>query len=176
MLTGSAHTSLEALHCAREESPSANNFHQPTHRARVRSWRFERRNSSRCPARRQELFHCGGNLHDVRLGGKMARIQELYLRVRYIFSKCEGPGGDEKRIVHSPNREQRRLRLAKVVLKRRVQLHIRCVVEEQIQLDVFIPRTFEKGRIQGVSFRRNALRIAYSVRVLPSGSFQRQDV
>ena len=123
----------------------------------------------------EELFHRGGNFDNVRLGCKMPGIQELDPR-RYVLSKCLGPRGNEKGVVLTPNRQQRRLSLPKVILKRRIELHVRCVIEKQIQLNVFVPRTLQQSRVQRVRFRRNTLRIAYTVRVLPSRSFQRQNV
>ena len=63
----------------------------------------------------------------------------------------------------------------KVILKRQKQLHVRRVIEKQIQLNVFVPRTLRQSRVQHVRFRRNTLRI-HTVRVLPSRSFQYQNV
>ena len=59
---------------------------------------------------------------------KMASIQELDLRVRYVFSKCLGPGRDEKRVVLTPNCKQGWVRLPEVVLKRRIKLYVRCII------------------------------------------------
>ena len=107
---------------------------------------------------------------------KMPGIQELDPRVRYILSKCLGSRRNEKGIVLAPNRQQRRLGLSKIILKCRIELHVRRIVEKQIQLNVFVPRTLQQRRIQRVRFRRNALRIGHAVRVLPSRSLQRQNV
>src|ERR1700728_1184025 len=141
-------------------------------------------NSLRCPVvrlpryavRRQELLHCSGNFGNMRLYRKMPRIQKLDPRVRYVFSKCLGACGDEKRIVLPPNGKQRRLRLPKVILKRRIKLHVRSVIEKQIQLDVFISWALEQSGVQRVRFRRNALWIAHAVRVLPARSVRRQNI
>jgi hypothetical protein len=52
---------------------------------------------------------------------------------------------------------------------------VRRVIEKQIQLNVFVPRTLQQSRVQHVRFRRNTLRI-HTVRALPSRSFQCQNV
>ena len=80
--------------------------------------------SARDIVRLEELIHRSGDFHDVRLDRKVACIQELNLRVRQIFSKCLGPGGNEEWIVLAPDREQGRLRLPKILLKLGIQLHI----------------------------------------------------
>src|SRR5215470_12292688 len=112
----------------------------------------------------------------MRLQCKMPGVEELDLRVRYVSSKCLGAGGNEEGVILSPDCQQRRLGLAKVILKRRIEFQVRGVVEEQIELDVFVPRSFQQRRIQCVRFRRNSLRVGHAVRVLPSRSLQRQDV
>src|SRR5260370_24560095 len=130
MSTESAHTSPEALLFATAELPSASKIRPPTHRAPTQSWRSARRNSSRYPARREELLHSGGNLDNVRLDGKVPGIQELHARVRYVLSKCLRSRRNEKGIILAPNPEQWRLNLPEVVLKRRIELHVRCVIEK----------------------------------------------
>src|SRR5262245_41025184 len=102
----------------------------------------------------------------------MPSVQELNPCVRYVISKCLGDSGDEKGLVPTPNRQERWFGLPKVILECRVELHIRGVIEKQIQLNVFVPWARQQSRIQCVRFRRNALRIAHAVRVLPSRSFQ----
>src|SRR5580692_12794440 len=106
----------------------------------------------------------------------MSSIEELDPRLRYVLSKRLGPGGDKKGIVLSPDRQQRRLSLPKVVLKRRIELDVRFVIEEQIQLNVFVPRTIKQSRVQRVRFRRDSRRIAHTVCILPSRSVKRQNI
>ena len=62
-----------------------------------------------------------------------------------------------------------------IFLKLRIELHIRGVIQKQIELNLFVPRAFEQGRIQCVRLRRNALWIRYAVDVLPPRSSRCQD-
>ena len=100
--------------------------------------------------RLEKVPHGGCNLYDMRLCCEMAGVKELNLCVREIHSKSLGARREKKRIVLAPDRKQRWLRLAEVLLKPRIKLHVRCVVEEQIKLNVFVPRPFEQSRVQGV--------------------------
>src|SRR5262249_17598131 len=126
--------------------------------------------------RGEEVFNRRGNFHDVCLNCEMTCIKELDLCVRQVFSKRLGSRRNKERIILAPDRKQWRLRLTKIFLKFRIELHIRCVVEKQIQLNLFVSRTLQQGRIQCVRLGRNAFWIAYAVRVLPPRSFQCQNV
>src|SRR5215472_2258237 len=97
--------------------------HGPT-----RSWRSGQKNSFRSPVRTprygvacEETFHRVGNFDDVRFYSKMAGIQELDPRTWYVLSKCLRSRGDKKRVVLTPNRQQRRLHLPKIILERWVE-------------------------------------------------------
>src|SRR5579875_458395 len=154
MSTESAHTLPSGLPLATAELRCASRNRQPTRRGPARSWRSggscSQGSSSRFPVRREELFHCRGNFNNVRLYSKMPGIQDLDARIRYIASKCFRPVRHKERVVLTPNREQRRLSLPKVILKCRIELHVRCVIEKQIQLNVFVPRALQQSRIQRV--------------------------
>src|SRR5580698_10386858 len=145
---------------------------------------FERRNSSRRSAlelaadavRCEKLPHCSGYLRAVRLDGEVACVEEADLRIRDVFSKRLGPRGNEERIVLAPDSQQRRLRLAEILLELRIKLHVRCIVQEQIELNVFVSGTLQQRGIQGVRFGRNDVGIGYAVRVLPARCIEIQDV
>src|SRR5215471_288002 len=107
---------------------------------------------------------------------EMTSIEESDICVWQVFPKSFGSRRNEKRIILAPDRKQWRLRLTKIFLKFRIELHIRCVVEKQIQLNLFVSRTLQQDRIQCVRLGRNAFWIAYAVRVLPPRSFQCQNV
>src|SRR6202000_2056984 len=100
----------------------------------------------------------------------MPGIEELDPRIRDVLPIRLSPRGNEKGIVLTPYREQRRLGLPEVILKRRIKLHVRRVIEEQVQLNVFVSRTLQQSRVQSVRFRRNTFRIAHAMRVLPPRS------
>src|SRR5215467_1815132 len=96
----------------------------------------------------QKVFHRDGDIDRVRLDGEVSRIQKLDGRVRKVFSKCFGARRDEEGIVPAPDGQERRRRLTKVLVKRRIQLHIRGVVEEQIQLDLLVPPALQESGVQ----------------------------
>src|SRR5215467_5455112 len=100
----------------------------------------------------------------------MSGIEELNLGAGYIFPKCFRSRGNEERIVFAPDRKQRRFRLSEIFLKPRIEPHVRRVIQKQIELNLFVPRTFEKGRVQCVRLRRNTFRMRYAVGVLPARS------
>src|SRR5271170_4193929 len=95
-------------------------------------------------ARLKEFFDGGGDFHAVRLDREVACIQELNLRIRQIFSKRLSSGENEEWIILAPDRQQRRFRSPKIVLKLRIKLHIRCVVQEQIELNLFVSRALQQ--------------------------------
>src|SRR5262245_41659656 len=101
----------------------------------------------------------------------MTCIEESDLGVRQIFSKRLSSRGNEEGIILAPDRQQWRLRLAKIFLEFRVELYVRCVVKKQIQLNFFVRRALQQSRIQCVRLGRNFFWNAYTVRVLPPCSF-----
>src|SRR5215472_4307759 len=100
----------------------------------------------------------------------MSGIEELNLGARYIFPKRFRSWGNEERIVLAPDRKQRRFRFTEIFLKFRIQPHVRRIIQKQIELNLFVPRTFEEGRIQRVRLGRNTFRMRYAVGVLPARS------
>src|SRR5215467_3491553 len=103
----------------------------------------------------EKVSHRFGDVDHVSLESKVSRIEELDRRVREVFSKCFGARRDEEGIVLAPDGEERRRRLTKVLVKRRIQLHIRGVVEEQIQLDLLVPPALQESGVQRVRFGRH---------------------
>src|ERR1700689_2686428 len=118
----------------------------------------------------EEVFHRGRNFYDVCLNREMSCIKEFDLRVRQVFSKGLWSGGNEERIVLAPDRKQRRFGFAEIFLKFGIELYVRCVIQKQIELNLFVPWPFEQSRNQRVWLRRNSLRIRYALRVLPARS------
>src|SRR5262249_60647618 len=74
------------------------------------------------------------------------------------------------------DRKQGRLPFAEILLEFWIELYIGCVVQKQIELNLFVSRTFQQRRIQRVRLRRNTFRIPYAVRVLPACSLRCQNV
>src|SRR5215467_13894094 len=106
----------------------------------------------------------------------MPRIKELNPRVRQVLSKCLCSWRDEKRIILAPDRKQWRPRLSKIFLELRIKPHVRRIVQKQIELNLFVSWPFQQSPIQCVRLRRNAFWIGDALRVLPTSSFQCQDV
>src|SRR5215831_13968725 len=82
----------------------------------------------------EELLHRSGDLYDMCLERKVARLEEADLRMRDVLSKCFRPGGNEEGVVLTPDRQQRRLRIAEILLKLRIKFHVRGIVQKQIEL------------------------------------------
>src|SRR5215467_5419016 len=116
----------------------------------------------------EKVLHGGGNFNDMCFEREMSGIEELNLRVRYVFPKCFCSRRNEERIVLAPDRQQRRFRLAEIFLKFRIQLHVRRVIQKQVELNLFVPRAFKQCSVQRVRLRRNPLRIRYTFGVLPA--------
>src|SRR5215471_1130854 len=91
---------------------------------------------------RKELLHRESNFYNVRIYRKLSGIEELNLRARYVLPKRFGSRRNEKRIILAPDRKQRRLRLPEIFLESRIQFHIRCVIQKQIELNLFVSRLY----------------------------------
>src|SRR6476646_11259057 len=78
----------------------------------------------------KKLFHRSSNFDDVCLSRKVPRSQKLDLCVRQVFLECFRTCGDKKGIVFTPDRKQRRLPFAEILLKFRVELHVGRVVQK----------------------------------------------
>src|SRR5258708_32327840 len=144
-----------------------------------RRWSLEETNSS-CSrvfsavapdtVRFEEVLHGRSNFYTVRLRREMSSVKQLNRRARYVLLESFSSRGNKKGIVLAPNRKQRWFRLAEIFLEFRIELYVRGIVQEQIELNLFIPRAFEQRRIQCVRLRRNTLRLCNAVRVLPARS------
>src|SRR5882762_11677736 len=123
----------------------------------------------------KEVHYGGGNFDDVCFQSKMPGVEELNLCSGYILPKSFRSCGNEERIVLAPNRKHWWLRFTEVFLKFRIKLYVRRVIQEQIELNLFVPRTLEQRRIQCVRLRRNTLWVRYAVGVLPARSAHRHN-
>ncbi len=121
----------------------------------------------------KEFLHRRSNLHDVRLQSKMPGIEHLDLRSGNVPAECFRPCGNEERIVFAPNCKQGRLRFTEIFLKCRVERDVRGIIQKQIQLNVFVSWPLHECHIQRVRFRRNAIWVRHSVRVLPACAVKR---
>src|SRR5215831_2235092 len=80
----------------------------------------------------QELTDFVANLTRVRLQREMPGLKEMDLGIRIVALESFGAGRQEEWIVLSPNREQRWLPRAEIVLKLRVKRDIACIVQEEV--------------------------------------------
>src|SRR5271165_3548988 len=87
---------------------------------------------------RQKLPHGDGNLLDVRFQGEVSGVEELDRGIGIVPLKGFSTWGNEVEIMLAPDRQQRRLRGAEILLKLRIQLHVVGIVEKQVQLNVHI--------------------------------------
>src|SRR5262249_47955732 len=106
---------------------------------------------------------------------EMSGVQELNLRAWYVLAESFSSRWNKKGIVFAPNRKQRWFRLAEIFLEFRIELYVRRIVQEQVELNLFIPRALEQCRVQCVRLRWNTFRIGYTIDVLPAGSSRCQD-
>ena len=83
------------------------------------------------------------DLLDMRFKREMSGIQQFDSGIGIITAVRLGAGWYEERVVLAPDGEQRRLGVAKVLLKNWIQGQIRSVVEKEIELNVFVARTFQ---------------------------------
>src|SRR5262249_16347568 len=149
----------ETLHLQRQNeiaptrTVSPCSMHQNDRRIRGEGVHFICHVSPPNTIRGKESFHGSGNLCGVCLERKMACIWELHVCVWQVFAKGLCPRGNKEGIILAPDHKQWRIGLPEIFLKIRIELHIRGVVEEQIQLNVFVPRTIKERRIQGIRFR-----------------------
>src|ERR1700739_846730 len=95
----------------------------------------------------EEVLHRGCNFDNVCFECEEARVKKLNLRVRYLFAKRFGSGGNKERIVLAPDCKQRWFRLAEIFLKFRIESYVRGIVQQQIELDFFISGTLKQRQI-----------------------------
>src|SRR5215472_410674 len=81
---------------------------------------------------------------------EMPGLEKFDSCLRQVFPKGFRSRRNKERIILAPDRQQRRPRFTEVFLKLRVELHIRRIVEEEIQLSVFVPWSFKERRVQCV--------------------------
>ena len=65
----------------------------------------------------QELFHQLGNLRMMALQGEMTTGNEVYLSIGQVALEGIGSGRDERRIVLTPDGQQRRLMSTEILLE-----------------------------------------------------------
>src|SRR5262245_20215144 len=94
--------------------------------------------SWQCPI--QELPDRFADFAMMGLKREMSSIKEVNISIGIVAPESLGAGRQKEWIVLSPDREQRRLFRAEVVLKLRIKRHITGIVQEKIQLNFVIPR------------------------------------
>src|SRR5262249_39647677 len=104
---------------------------------------------------------------------EVSGIQELNTCIWVVASEGLGACRYEIGIVFPPDREQRRPPFPEIFMEGWVQLHIVCIVEKQIELNVGVAGARHQCSMKGIAFRRDLIRIwhagsifaAYALRI-----------
>lgn len=88
----------------------------------------------------QKPPHRISNLNPLRLQRKMSRVHKRNLRIHQIPLESPGTRWDKRRIPFPPDRQQRDLALSEVLVERRIQIDIRPVILQQVQLHLLLLR------------------------------------
>src|SRR5579871_864154 len=102
----------------------------------------------------QELPDRFSNLLRVGFQRKVAGVEEADHRMRNVALERLRAGRKEERIVLAPDREERRLVGAEVILEGRIERDIALVIAEQVELDVVGARTRQIEIVERVAVRR----------------------
>jgi hypothetical protein len=104
----------------------------------------------------KEVPHGSGYLFEVGFEGEVACVQKLHGGVGVIARRGFRAWRDEERVVLAPDREQRRLRFAEVLLEGRVEFYVVSVVEKEIQLNVHVAGALETNARTSMTKRRKS--------------------
>jgi hypothetical protein len=102
----------------------------------------------------------------------MARVDQMDLGVRQVALEGTGAVRAEDLIPGAPDREQRNLAGAEVLLDGRVQVDVRRVLAEKLELDGVVARAVQQQLVQCPRVRAHQPRVWHSVEVLPAGAVQ----
>ena len=91
----------------------------------------------------------------MRLQREMAGVEETDVRIRNVALECLGAWRQEERIVLAPDRQQRRLVRAEIILESRIERDVALVVAEQIELDFVGARPGQIEIVERVAVRRD---------------------
>ena len=89
----------------------------------------------------------------MRLQREMTGVKELHHGVRIVALERFGAGRNEEGIVLAPDREERRLVLAELVLEGRIERDVALVVAKQIELHVVRARARKVEIIEVLAVR-----------------------
>ena len=82
----------------------------------------------------KEVTHQSGYLRVMALKGEMAAGYEMYFGIRQIALESCGTCRDERRVVLTPDGQQRRLIGAEILLKLRVEGDVGTIVKDEVVL------------------------------------------
>src|SRR5262249_8021547 len=108
------------------------------------------RSSARDAVCLEERFYCCGNFHYMRLDRKMSRFEELLFCVGDVFAIRLSARRNKEGVVLAPDGKQGRPHLAKILLKFRIELDVRRIVQKQIELNLYISRALQQSGVQCV--------------------------
>lgn len=87
------------------------------------------------------------------LEGEVSGIEQDHLRTGNVSLVRLRARGNEERVILTPDREQRRLLLAKILLEAGVSIDIVTIVVENVELDVGVPRARDECGVESVAQR-----------------------
>ena len=96
----------------------------------------------------------------------MPGVQELNLGIGNIASVSLRAGRHKERVILSPHCKQRRPARTEIFLEFRIEGDIAGIVQEQIELNLFVAGTCQESGIQLVCFGRNQRFILDAIRIL----------
>src|SRR5215471_15308261 len=93
----------------------------------------------------------------------------MHFGVWIVPTERFGALGKKERIILAPNCEQRRTVSAEIRLELRVQRHVACVVEKQVELNLVVAATRQQGTVEPIGFGRNQRCVGDAVEILRLG-------
>src|SRR5688572_32774143 len=120
----------------------------------------------------EEVAHQARNLCTLVLQREMSAIEQVQLRARQILEVRTCAVRREDHVVLAPHDQRRRLTLAEELLELRVQLEIRAVVVEQVELDLDIAGSVEQSLIVQPGARIDPRAIGDTVDILRTRRFE----
>src|SRR5262249_38959904 len=94
---------------------------------------------------------------------EMASVVEMHLCARDVALERLRAGRQKEGIVLTPHSQQRWPLCAEVLLKLGIQRHIARVVQEEVELDLIIPRPSQQRGVELVRLRRHERLILHTM-------------
>jgi hypothetical protein len=96
----------------------------------------------------------------------MAPGHKLNLRINQLRLERTCPSRYKNLVVLTPDSKERRLMVAEVFVKQRIQRDVVLIVKKYIELNLHVSRTIEEILIEVVCFGRDRFRVGFAREVL----------